>query len=93
MVKALIDKGLLTVDPGVFTEAVVVTMTSVDEPVMAYTAPVGTPVPADLTKQLDPEVWKSPHDALTEVLGDVESWDGDNDEDGGTAVQGATAST
>jgi hypothetical protein len=95
MIKALIDKGLLTVDPEVFNEAVVVTMTSVDEPVKAYTAPVGASLPADLTNP-DPEVWKTPHDALTEIFGDVESWDGDNgdddDDEGGTAGQPSAGS-
>lgn len=71
---------MLTVDPDVLTEAVVVTTTTVDEPVKAYTAPVGAPLPADLTNP-DPEVWKTPHQDLTEVLRDVESWDGDNDDD------------
>lgn len=81
MIKALIDKGLLTVDPKVFTQDVVVTQTVVDQQVQAYTAEVGTPPPTNLAP-LDPEVWKSPHDALTDVLGDIESWDGDNgDED------------
>src|SRR5258708_23948435 len=49
MIKELIDKGLLTVDPEVLKEAVVVTSTSVDRPVKAYTAPVGAPLPTDLT--------------------------------------------
>lgn len=85
MLRALIEKGLLTVDPDVLTEAVVVTTTTVDEPVKAYTAPVGAPLPADLTNP-DPEVWKTPHQDLTEVLRDVESWDGDNDDEEGTAA-------
>jgi hypothetical protein len=63
MIEGLIDKGLLTVDSEVLTEAVVVSTTTVDEPVKAYTAPVGAPVPDDLTK-LDPTVWKTPHQDL-----------------------------
>lgn len=73
MIKALIDKGLLTVAPEVLADDVVVTTTTVNRPVQAYTADVGAPLPADLEK-LDPEVWKSPHKALTETLGGVESW-------------------
>jgi hypothetical protein len=69
MITGLIEKGLLTVDPEVLTQAVVVSTTTVEQPVKAYTAPVGTPVPEDLT-QLDPEVWKSPHQDFAELFGD-----------------------
>ena len=70
MIKGLIDKGLLTVDPDVLKEAVVVTTTSVDEPVKAYTAAVGAPLPTDLTDP-DPEVWKTPHQDLAELRGNI----------------------
>jgi hypothetical protein len=76
MIKVLIDKGLLTVDPEVLTEAVVVTMTTVDEPVKAYTAPVGAPLPTDLTN-LDPAVWKTPHQVLFDDDSDSESEEDD----------------
>lgn len=72
MIKVLIDKGLLTADPEVLTQDVVVTKTVIDEPVQAYTAEVGTPLPVEL-ENLDPKVWKSPHDVLTKQLRDVES--------------------
>jgi hypothetical protein len=72
MIRALIEKGLLTVDPDVLTEAVVVSTTIVDEPVKAYTAPVGAPLPADLTNP-DPEIWKTPHQDLAELLGDADN--------------------
>jgi hypothetical protein len=71
MINELIDKGLLTVDPEVLKEAVVVTTTSVDEPVKAYTAEVGAPLPSDLT-DLDRKVWKTPHQDLAELMGDVD---------------------
>lgn len=71
MLRALIDKGLLTVDPKVLTDAVVVTTTTVDESVKAYTAEVGAPLPTDLT-DLDPEVWKTPHQDLAELSGDAD---------------------
>jgi hypothetical protein len=71
MVEGLIDKGLLTVDPEVLKEAVVVTTTTVDEPVKAYTAEVGTPLPTDLTDP-DPEVWKTPHQDLAKLMGNAD---------------------
>jgi hypothetical protein len=77
MIKGLIDKGLLTVDPEVLNEAVVTT-TSVDQPVKAYTAEVGVPLPTDLTNP-DPEVWKSPHQDLAELIDEVGSEADDED--------------
>jgi hypothetical protein len=50
---------------------VVVTTTTVDEPVKAYTAEVGAPLPTDLT-DLDPEIWKTPHQDLAELSGDAD---------------------
>jgi len=79
MLTGLIDQGLLTVDPEVLSEAVVVTTTTVDHAVRAYTAEVGAPLPTDLTDP-DPEVWKSLHDSITEDDGDVGSDDADGDE-------------
>lgn len=72
MIRALIDQGLPTVDPEVLTEAVVVTTTTVDEPVKAFTAPVGALLPEDPTN-LDPEVWKTPHQDLTELFDDADN--------------------
>lgn len=69
MIEALIEKGLLTVDPEVFTQAVIVSAITVEEPVNAYTAPVGTPVPQDLNN-LDLTVWKTPHQDFGEVFRD-----------------------
>ncbi|ORW32254.1 hypothetical protein AWB91_12415 [Mycobacterium paraense] len=77
MLKELIDKGLLTVDPEVLTTAVVVTNTIIDQAVQAYTAPVGAPLPTDLSN-LDPEIWKTPHQDLAIELFDDE--DDDDDE-------------
>jgi hypothetical protein len=71
MIKGLIDKGLLTVDPEVLEEAVVVMTTSVDEPVKAYTAQVSAPLPSDLIDP-DPKVWKIPHQDLAKLMGDVD---------------------
>ncbi|OBF42892.1 hypothetical protein A5719_10250 [Mycolicibacterium peregrinum] len=80
MITGLIDKGLLTVDPEVLTDDVVVTVTSVDDPVKIYTAELGVPLPTDLTDP-DPELWQS---SLTEVyINDDASADSDVDEDGG----------
>ncbi|MFV8050376.1 hypothetical protein [Mycobacterium sp. 48b] len=68
MIDGLIEKGLLTVDPNVLSDDVVVTTTTVDEPVIVRVSDVGAPVPSDLTtvgpSAFDPEVWKSPHQAL-----------------------------
>ncbi|GCA97396.1 hypothetical protein [Mycolicibacterium sp. NCC-Tsukiji] len=73
MLMGLIDKGLLTVDPEVLSEAVVVTKTSVDEDVTVRVSDVGTPVPDDLTSvgpaALDPAVWRSPHQEMTALRG------------------------
>jgi hypothetical protein len=65
MIKGLTEKGLLTVDPEVWNEAVVVTTTNVDQPVKAYTAEVGAPLPTDLTAP-DPAVWRTPHQDLAD---------------------------
>jgi hypothetical protein len=50
---------------------VVVTTTSVDEPVKAYTAQVSAPLPSDLIDP-DPKVWKIPHQDLAKLMGDVD---------------------
>ncbi|MCA2321562.1 hypothetical protein JF732_14765 [Mycobacterium intracellulare] len=75
MLTGLIDKGLLAVDPKVLNEAVVVTTTSVDRDVTVRVSDVGTPVPsltevADLGN-LDPTVWRTPHQDLTALGGDT----------------------
>jgi hypothetical protein len=76
MLTGLIDKGLLTVDPEVLSEAVVVTTTSVDEAVTVRVSDVGTPVPDDLTTvgpaALDPAVWRTPHQDLAALRGDTD---------------------
>jgi hypothetical protein len=76
MLTALIDKGLLTVDPEVLSEAVVVTTTSVDEALEVRVSDVGVPVPDDLTTigpaALDPAVWRTPHQDLVALRGDVD---------------------
>lgn len=80
MIRAMIDKGLLTVDPKVLSEDVVVTTTTVDEPVIVRVADVGVPVPEDATTAaaLDPAVWRTPHQDLgacieAAIEGDVTS--------------------
>lgn len=65
MFMTLIDKGVLTVAPEVLEDAVVVSTTTVDEPVKAYTAEVGAPLPVDLTDP-EPEIWKSPHEDVAQ---------------------------
>ena len=45
MITELIEKGLLTVDPAVLSDDVVVTVTSIDRPATVYSAEVGTPIP------------------------------------------------
>ena len=81
MLMDLIDKGLLTVDPEVLTDDVVVTVTSVDEPVKIYTAELGVPLPTDLTDP-DPELWQS---SLTEVFINDDASAGDDVEEDGSA--------
>lgn len=75
MLKGLIDKGLLTVDPEVLSEAVVVTTTSVDEAVTVRVSDVGAPVPDDLTSvgpaALDPAAWRTPHQDLAALRGEA----------------------
>jgi hypothetical protein len=71
MIRGLIDKGLLTIDPEVLTDAVVVSTTTVDEPVNAYTAAVGAPLPEDLTNP-GPEFRKTPHQDLAELRSDAD---------------------
>lgn len=76
MLMGLIDKGLLTMDPEVLSEAVVVTTTSVDEAVTVRVSEVGVPVPDDLTTvgpaALDPAVWKTPHQDLARLRDDAD---------------------
>lgn len=76
MLMGLIDKGLLTVDPEVLNEAVVVTTTSVDEEVAVRVSDVGVPVPDDLTTvgpdALDPAVWRTPHEDIAALRGESE---------------------
>jgi hypothetical protein len=76
MIKELIERGLLTVDPAVLTEAVVVTTTSVDEAVTVRVSDVGTPIPDDLTAvgptALDPAVWRTPHQDLAALRGEAD---------------------
>ncbi|MHA3021295.1 hypothetical protein ACXPWS_13680 [Mycobacterium sp. BMJ-28] len=70
MLMGLIDKGLLTVDADVLSADVVVTNTTVDEPVEVFVGPIGEPVPDNLTTvgpaALDPAIWKSPHQEITQ---------------------------
>ncbi|WP_159230983.1 hypothetical protein [Mycolicibacterium vanbaalenii] len=76
MLKGLIDKGMLTVDPEVLNEAVVVTKTSVDEEVTVRVSDVGVPVPDDLTTigpdALDPAVWRTPHQDIAALRADAD---------------------
>ena len=76
MLTGLIEKGVLTVDPEVLSEAVVVTTTSVDEAVTVRVSDVGTPVPDDLTTvgpaALDPAVWRTPHQDLAAFGGEAD---------------------
>jgi hypothetical protein len=58
MVQLLDEEGLIDLDPAVYTEDVVVKPDFSFELTMAYSAPVGTPLPVDVT-QLDPSVWTS----------------------------------
>ena len=70
MIRDLVDKGLITVDPGVLTESVVVTTTSVDREVQVYVAEYDgtTPeIPTSPGVELDPARWRSVHEALTEA--------------------------
>ncbi|OFJ51750.1 hypothetical protein BEL07_21235 [Mycolicibacterium grossiae] len=71
MLTALIEKGLLTVDPAVLSDPVVVTTTTVDEPVSVSVSDVGVPIPDDVTTlgpdALDPAVWRSPHQDLASL--------------------------
>lgn len=72
MLVSLIDKGLLSVDPQVFSEKVVVSKTIVDREAKVYMAPVGEeggppPMPTDPSQDLDPTQWQSVHQALTEA--------------------------
>ncbi|MCX5044079.1 hypothetical protein OG921_12980 [Aldersonia sp. NBC_00410] len=73
MMKGLIDSGLLVVDPEVLTSNVAVTTTRLDEPVRAFTAPIGTPVPGHPSPgglaALDPAVWRSPGEDICELGG------------------------
>jgi hypothetical protein len=66
MVRGLIDKGLLAVDPEVLEEEVVVSTIKVDQPVKAFAAELGAPLPTDLT-ELDPEVWKPVHESINDT--------------------------
>ena len=74
MLMGLIEKAVLTVDPEVLTEAVVVTTTSVDEAVTMRVSEIGAPVPDDLATvgpaALDPAVWRTPHQELAALRGD-----------------------
>jgi hypothetical protein len=74
MLMGLIDKGLLKVDPEVLRKAVVVTTTTLDEPVTVRVSDVGVPVPDDLTTvgpaALDPAVWRTPHQDLAALRAD-----------------------
>ena len=76
MLTGLIDKGVLTVDPDVLNEAVVVTTTSVDEEVTVRVSDIGVPVPDDLTtvgpEALDPAVWRTPHQDIAALRGDTD---------------------
>lgn len=74
MVNGLREKGLITVDPSVLSDAVAVSVTSVDEAVTAYTAEVGAPRPASLANpdDFDPEVWKTADELLPESDADPE---------------------
>lgn len=76
MLMSLIDKGLLSVDPDVLSEPVVVTTTSVDQAAKVRVSDVGVPVPplsevADLDS-LDPDVWRTPHQDITALRGELE---------------------
>ncbi|OBF56734.1 hypothetical protein A5756_10610 [Mycobacterium sp. 852002-53434_SCH5985345] len=79
MLKGLIDKGLLTVDPEVQSVAVVVTTTSIDKAVTVRVSDVGAPVPDDLTTvgpaALDPAVWRTPHQDLAALHGGADRQD------------------
>lgn len=78
MLMELIDKGLLTVDPAVLTDAVVVTAISRDEAVTVRVSDVGVPIPPDdLTTvgpaALDPEVWRTPpHQDIAQLRSDAD---------------------
>jgi hypothetical protein len=76
MLMGLIEKGLLTVDPEVLSEAVVVSTTSVDEAVTVRVSDIGAPIPDDLTTigpaALDPAVWRPPHQALAALKGNAD---------------------
>ncbi|MEZ0355441.1 hypothetical protein [Mycobacterium sp. SA01] len=76
MLMGLIDKGLLTVDPAVLNDAVVVTTTKVDQDVTVRVSDVGVPIPDDLTTvgpaALDPEVWRNPHQDIAQLRSDAD---------------------
>lgn len=77
MLQGLIDKGLLTVAPEVLNDAVVVTKTTVDEPVMVRVSEPGVPIPDDLTTlgpdALDPEVWRTPNQDIAALRAAAEA--------------------
>ncbi|WP_433659803.1 hypothetical protein ACQPW1_45165 [Nocardia sp. CA-128927] len=60
LVQALFDEGLLTLDSSVFDVPVSVPEPNLSVPVQAYSAPLATPVPTDMSA-LDPAVWRPGH--------------------------------
>lgn len=76
LVRSLVDDGVLPLDPELFEREVVVTGTVFEKPVKAYASEVGSLLPVDDTP-LDPEVWKSMHDAVApqwDLPSSCETW-------------------
>lgn len=68
VIRYLFQEQLIELDESVFTDRVVAE-TSIDRPIAGgYTSAVGTPIPDDLSTNLDPDVWRPMWEEMEDII-------------------------